>query len=108
MANTFNFNTIKKKFLTVTLPDEKKTMILVGLPTKAIFDEFVNLKNSLGEVGDDAIEELYSIVAKILNCNKNGVKISTETVKEIMDFEDIVYFIQAYAEFIQEITNSKN
>lgn len=110
MAKTLDFNTLKKQFLTVKLPDEKKTVLMIYTPTKAILDSFLNMKDNLSDdsIGDEAIEELYEIVAKIMSCNKGGVKVTKETIEELFDFEDIIVFIKAYTEFISEVTNSKN
>ena len=54
------------------------------------------------------IDELYEIVARILSHNKTGVKITKEKVEELLDFEDVIVFIQAYSDFIAEVTGSKN
>ena len=110
MAKTLDFNTLKKQFLTVKLPDENKTTLMIYTPTKAILDSFLNMKDNLsdGTIGDEAIEELYEIVAKIMSCNKGGVKVTKEMIEELFDFEDVVIFIKAYTEFISEVTNSKN
>lgn len=110
MAKTLNFNGLKKQYLTVVLPDDKKTTLMVGTPTKAIFDEFTSIKDSLegDNMEEEALNELYGICAKLLSRNKGGIKISKETVAELFDFEDVIVFIRAYTDFIHEVTNSKN
>lgn len=110
MAKTLNFNELKKKYFTVILPDDKKTTLRIGTPTKAIFDEFTSIKDTLEGDGveDEALNELYNICAKLLSHNKGGIKISRDEVAELFDFEDIIIFIRAYTDFISEVTNSKN
>ena len=110
MAKTLDFNTLKKQYLTVKLPDKKKTTLLVYTPTKAILDGFLSMKDNLSDesIGDEAIEELYEIVAKIMSCNKGGVDVTKDVVEELFDFEDIIVFIKAYTDFVSEVTNSKN
>ena len=110
MSNTFDFNKLKKKYMTVILPDENKTTVLVTTPSKATFDSFVNIKNALEDdnLGDEAINELYEIIANILNQNKAHIKFTREKVSELFDFEDIIVFIKAYTTFIKEVTNQKN
>lgn len=110
MGKTLDFNKLKKQYMTVTLADENNTVLMIGTPTKAILDNFLGLKDSLTaeNMGDDAIDELYDICAQIMNRNKTGVKVSKTQIQELFDFEDIIYFIRAYSEFISEVSNSKN
>ena len=109
MAKPLDFNKIKKRYFTVTLADENNTTLMISTPTKEIMDEFIGMKDSLGDtIGDDAIDMLYELCAKIMNRNKGGIKIIKDDLVKIFDFEDIIVFIQAYTNFINELTNSKN
>ena len=113
MANTLNFNNVKKRYLTIVLADEKKTTLLIGTPTKAIVDELILLQSSLevleeDETNTEATDTLYRACAKVMSRNKGGIKITAEYLADIFDFEDIILFFNAYMEFIGEITNEKN
>lgn len=109
MAKPLNFNKVKKEYLPVTLPDENETVLLIGTPTKAVFDEFTDLKDKLdSSMGDDALDEIYSICARIMSYNKGGIKITKEHISECMDFQDVIIFIHAYTDFITEVSNQKN
>lgn len=109
MAKTLDFNTLKKQYLTVTLTDEEKTKVMIIPPTKKVLNDFLSMKESLsGDIGDQAIDELYGLVAKLMSHNKVGKVITKETIESTMDVEDIIVFIRAYTEFIAEVTNSKN
>ena len=110
MARSLDFNNMKKRYLTVTLADEAKTVLMIGTPTKAVLDSLLNMKDSLAgdELTDDAIEDLYEIVAKIMSRNKTGRVITKETVQELFDFEDVIVFIRAYTDFISEVSSAKN
>ena len=110
MAKQFNFNTLKKRYMTVVLPDEKKTVLLVGMPTKNIFDEFIKIQDAgrESETAVEALELLYSMCAKVLNNNKGGIKITTEYIEDNFDMDDIMALIEAYSEFIGEVNNVKN
>lgn len=110
MAKSLNFNKVKKNYFTVTLADEKETTLMICTPTKAIMDEFISMKDSLNaeDMGEDAIDALYELCTKIMNRNKGGIKITKAYLEEMFDFMDIIIFIQAYTEFINELTNSKN
>lgn len=110
MSKALDFNALKKQYLPVTLNDENKTKLLICTPTKKVLDDFINMKDALTDenLGDEAIEELYEIVARVMSHNKTGVKIAKEMVEELLDFEDIIVFIRAYTDFIAEVTGSKN
>ena len=110
MARSLDFNNIRKRYLTVTLADEARTVLMISTPTKAVLDSLLNMKDSLGDenLTDDAIDDLYEICAKIMSRNKAGRVITKEAVQELFDFEDIIVFIRAYTDFIHEVTSAKN
>jgi uncharacterized protein YaaR (DUF327 family) len=109
MAKALDFNTLKKQYFTITLPDEEKTKLLITTPDKKTFTRFNDLKTTLENSEDEGIvDELYDMVGEIMSHNKAGVKITGEYLSDKLDFEDLVFFIQAYKEFISGIVNSKN
>lgn len=113
MAHTINFNNVKKHYLSVTLADEKNTVIMVGTPTKAILSNLLLLQSGLEAVDDDganidALDTLYAACANVMSRNKTGVKITKEMLEEIFDFEDIKLFFKAYMNFVAEVANQKN
>ena len=112
MSKTLNFNNMKKQFLTITLADENNTTLFVGTPTKAIMNDLMLLQTSIksidNNIGDEALDDLYSVCARILSRNKANIKITKEYLEEIFDFEDIIVFFNAYVNFVSEISNSKN
>lgn len=110
MAKALDFNKIKKRYFTVTLADDQNTKLMICTPTKEIMDEFISMNDSLRaeNMGDDAIDELYELCAKIMSRNKGGIKITKKELDSILDFEDVILFIQSYTEFINELVNSKN
>ena len=112
MGKTLNYNNLKKRYLTITFADEKSTTILVGLPTKAILTELMELNVDVNAMNDDgdfsAFENLYEICAKTMSRNKGGVKITKEYLESVFDFEDILIFLREYMSFVAEIASSKN
>lgn len=113
MANVLNFNNVKKRYLTVTLPDDEKTTLMIGTPTKAIMDNLILLKSGIetleeDETNPEALDDLYNACAKIMSRNKSGIKITTEYLSELFDFEDILLFFSTYMNFLSELTNVKN
>jgi uncharacterized UPF0160 family protein len=114
MANTLNFNTVKKQYLTVTLPDEKNTLLMVCMPTKSLFEELNSIKSNFNSTDnsdeslDQALSDLYDLVARVMSRNKAGVKITKEALEKCLDFEDIILFFQSYLTFVNSVKSSKN
>lgn len=115
MAKTLNFNTIKKRYLTVTFADETKTTVMIGTPTKAIMDELTSLQMNLQgqenndiENNEDNLNELFETCSRLMSRNKGGIKITKQFLEEQFDIEDILTFFNAYMEFISELTDTKN
>lgn len=113
MANVLNFNTIKKRYLTVTLPDEANTVLMIGAPTKKIMDNLIVLQASVDaidedNVNSDAMDDLYSACANIMSRNKCGIKITADFLSDLFDFEDIKIFFKSYMEFVTGLVNEKN
>lgn len=114
MSKPLNFNNMKKKYLTVTLADEKKTTVMICAPTKRVLSAIIGLKDTMtdieetNDISEETLNELYSLTAEIMSHNKGGVKIEAELLEEIFDFEDIMTFFDAYMDFINEETAGKN
>ena len=107
MSKTLNFNTAKKTFMTVTLTDG--TVLLVGTPTKKIFDELISIQDNTNASNDaDSLNALYDICALVLSRNKAGKVITREYLEETFDIEDIITLFRAYVEFVKLIKNVKN
>ena len=104
----FDFNAIKKRTMKVTLPDEKKTVVNIGIPKKKTMDKFIVISTNLQKAdGDkDMIDEIYSIIAEIFNSNTSGQKFTTAGIKKWMEFDDLIYFIKAYTAFINDATKN--
>ena len=106
-----NFNNIKKKFLTVTLADEKKTVLLLTMPNKALIDELISVQKSLTDaenLNGDALDEMYKVVAKLMSNNKAKKQITAKYLEDLFDFEDMVIFINEYTSFINDVVSQKN
>ncbi len=110
MSKSLNFNNVKKQYLTITLRDEEQTTIMVGTPTKSDLTELATMYDDLknGENDIDQIDDLYILCAKLMSRNKGGIKITAEHLSDCMDVEDIMLFINAFMEFVNELANAKN
>jgi hypothetical protein len=102
-----NFNNTKKTYLNVTLTDG--TVLLVGTPTKRIFDELIAIKDNLDNIADsETLSIIYDVCALIMSRNKTGKEITKEYLEEIFDVEDIIMFFKSYVEFMDEVKSVKN
>lgn len=111
MAKTLDFTTRKKEYLTIKLNDAKKTVLMIGTPTKKILDDFIAINDLMSDdngADNEAIDEIYNVCAKIMSFNKGGIEISAEYLSGFFDLEDVMYFFNAYSEFMTSITSSKN
>lgn len=111
MSKVLDFTTRKKEYLTVKLADKKKTVIMIGAPTKHILNEFVAINERITEengANSEAIDDLYDVCAKVMSFNKGGIKITSDYLADFFDVEDIKVFFKEYSNFIRTITNAKN
>ena len=110
--NSLNFNNIKKTYMTITLPDEKNTKLMLMTTTKSIMDRLMAMEEfittGIDEVGPGVLDDLYKVCADIMNRNKGGRKITSDYISEILDFEDLVIFFNSYLEYVGGIADSKN
>lgn len=109
---TLNFNKIPKKYLTVTLNDENKTVLMIGNPTKRLLTEMITLnlsnenKDSNNGNEEEEVSQLYEVCSKIMTRNKGGVVITKELLESIFDIEDVMIFLKAYMDFVSEQTKN--
>lgn len=106
MAYVLDFNARKKEYLTVKLHDEKKTVLMIGTPTKAILEEFKSLNVDSSDETD--LTDIYNVCAKVMSFNKGGIKITAKYLEDLFDLDDITAFFNAYSAFINGVTKAKN
>lgn len=105
MANTFDFNKLKKKTFSIILNDENNTHLKLVTPKKKIMSEFLEMSQNTANV---SMDDIYNITAEIMSCNSEGKTITGAQLEEILDFEDILAFFQSYTAFIQSLSSAKN
>lgn len=110
MVKSLNFNLLKKRTFTVTLPDEKQTVLLIKTPTKSLLERFGDMQSDIQEAANEIelLGELYDLCARLMSHNTANIKIEKEALEKCLDMDDIFIFIKSYAEFISDISNSKN
>lgn len=110
MAQTLDFNKIRKNYLTIVLPDEAKTRIQVATPTKRLLTELMDKipEPSGGMPSEEDLAGLYDFCAQLMSRNKDGQVITGEKLAECLDFEDLITFFEAYTDFVTTFAKSKN
>lgn len=110
MAQVLDFNKVKKSYLTITLNDEAKTKLLVMTPTKKLLTELSTmLPDDMDEVPDEEdLNSLYALTARLMSRNKAGIHVTGDQLAEILDFEDLIIFFNAYTEFVSAAASEKN
>ena len=110
MAQVLDFNKIKKQYLTVTLNDADQTKLMIMTPTKQLLTELASmLPDSAGEMpSEEDLASLYALTARLMSRNKAGKKVTAQELADILDFEDLMIFFDAYGDFITGIANQKN
>ncbi len=109
MGQTLDFNKAKKQYLTIVLPDEKQTRLLLITPTKGLLTALADMLPESADVpAEEDLGALYDLCAQIMSRNKAGRKVTAKELEELLDFEDLIIFFNAYTEFIESVSNSKN
>lgn len=108
---SLNFNNLQKKYLTVTLNDENKTTIMVCNPSKKLLNEIISIDAIVrntddSSTGEEEVDALYEVCAKVMSRNKGGIKIEKELLEDIFDIEDIMIFLKTYMEFVSSQTKN--
>lgn len=113
MAYVLDFNARKKEYMTLVLPDEKKTRLMIGIPTKAHINELAVLAEQIekltgNETDSIVFDDIYTVCAKVMSNNKTGTKITKKHLESCCDVEDIFTFYYSYLDFVSTVANSKN
>ena len=114
MARLLDFNDIEVQTLDIVLRDEARTKVHLRYPTEGLVQELTHISPQMHKVletGDaESLNLTYDLVARIINCNRDGIKVTGEELrtKYGMDFEMIIIFCTNYLDFLKETTNAKN
>ena len=114
MGRILDFNSVEIKTLDIILRDDDRTEVHLKFPTEGLVQELVSISPELHkafEEGDtESLTRTYDLVAKLINCNRDGIKVTGEELRKKyrMDFELIILFCANYLDFIQSVSESKN
>lgn len=109
MANlNFDFNKVKRSFMTVTLKDNRK--LIVKMPMKKTFEKLSALQemDTDSMTAEDAMDTLGGLCAEILSHNMTGEQVTAKEITDDYDTEEMEALIDAYMEFAGDVKNNPN
>lgn len=109
MANmTFDFNKVKRSFMTVTLKDGRK--LIVKMPMKKTFEKMAAMQEvDVDSMSiDDAMDTLGGLCAEILSNNMTGERVTAKEITDDYDTEEMEALIDAYMEFATGVKENPN
>ena len=105
---SFDFNKVKRSFMTVTLKDNRK--LIVKMPMKKTFEKLSALQemDTDSMTAEDAMDTLGGLCAEILSHNMTGEQVTTKEITDDYDTEEMETLIDAYMEFAGGVKNNPN
>lgn len=105
MAAILDLTKIKKSYMPMRLTDG--TVINVGTPNKAMYEEMTQIDPILKGLKDDALDDaleameiLFDFTARVMSNNKEKREISPEYVRDELELEGALFVMYAFADFI--------
>lgn len=115
MSNkVFDFNSLDRLSIEVTLCDPQKTVIHVTTPTEGTIERLASAADDLvalsGASSEEKVRASYKLCADILSCNVEGLTITAEELRDKYNIKPITLagFTAVYLDFINEFKNAKN
>lgn len=105
---SFDFNKVKRSFMTVTLKDNRK--LIVKMPMKKTFEKLSALQemDTDSMTAEDAMDTLGGLCAEILSHNMTGEQVTAKEITDDYDTEEMEALIDAYMEFAGGVKNNPN
>lgn len=114
-----DFRTLTMPTLELDMVDEDNTHITVTIPTEGIIEELGKMRENVttifSEANPGAIDACYDLAARVISCNRQGIQVSVDDLKnkywptdEKVNQLHLLAFFKAYIGFINEIENEKN
>ena len=114
-----DFNKINRPVLELTMMDEAQTVLHVTSPSEGLVEDLEAMLPELEQVfapgNEGTVDASYDLAAKLMSCNKQGVTVTPDDLRtkywpkdRLTNMENLVFFIGAYMDFLEEIKNAKN
>ena len=114
MAKTLDFNALKMPKLPLVMSDDEKTCIVVTAPPEGLVEELQSagpeFKKALESKEVEGVQACYELAARLISYNQSGLQVTAEDLryKYKIPWYGLIFFFNAYADFISEIQNAKN
>lgn len=114
MNRTLDFNSIKKPTLTLTMPDEDRTVIRVLTPTVELVEKLIanekDLTKTLKTPDKDGVTAAFALAAEYISINKEGITVTAEDLRGKYNWgiDELIVFFSAYKDFVEAIETAKN
>lgn len=92
--------------MTIIMNDEEQTKLSVCVPKKEMLDNMIAIKDV--EENEESVNMLYEVCAELISNNREKKTYTADELKDILEFEDLLVFVQYFTDFINEVQNSKN
>ena len=105
---SFDFNKIKRTFMTVKLKDGRK--LIVKQPMKKTFEKITAVQDvDESKIGiDEAMDIFGGLCAEILSNNMKDEKVSVDYMTGNYDIEEMKVFVEQFMEFVSGLGNDPN
>lgn len=114
MSKGIDFTTINRPTMPLTLRSDPPVALRIKFPTegqmKGLEQAGIALNKLAEGENNDLVDALYTFVAALISNNRECRTVTVNDLKGKYDvaLEDIILFLNAYAEFINEVSSSKN
>ena len=92
--------------MTIIMNDEEQTKLNVCVPDKGMMDNMIALRDV--KENEETIDMLYEVCAELISNNREKKSYTADELKDMLEFEDLLVFVQYFTDFINEVQNSKN
>ena len=109
---SFDFNSVQQPMMEITLPNETQTKVRLTMPKTSLVERLSATVGELNEIfakkDASTIQQVYSLVAEIMSCNRDFRTFTAEELKECLNFDHIVAFCLEYISFLSDVKKAKN
>lgn len=104
----YDMSKLKKRYFDIKLKNGR--VINIETPKLKVLKKISSLSKiqDSGKLTDEEINDLSEAVVLALNKNKQGYKITSKTIEEEWNIEEIMDFLNNYFEWVNDNMSSKN
>lgn len=93
----FQLTSVKTRYFEFQAPDNRKVLHIEPPKLKTM-----NRLNKMAKAEDPGVDDMAEVVARIIGKNKEGRRITAETVMDWMDSDQLAAFISAFLSWLNK------